>query len=861
MIWLQHLACMADAHGGGGGEPVGVLAAAIAVTVAVVVVLTLGLQHRALAAAQRLAELLATAEPSLAECRGWKTDVEQGLADAVTVGRWIPREALHAWLAAKPAPPPEVKRLAQQAEAGAEARDLLAFIAQDLQSVVAAANDQIRTDEVAVRRLFFNTIEKRPLTDEQATSVVTFDNRVQVVAAAGSGKTSVMVARAAYSILRGFVPAERILLLAFNKDAATELQERVEARLRAARIDSGGLKAATFHGFGLTVIGQATGRKQRLASWLDGGQDVATVSRIVDELRDRSPSFRFKWDIYRLLFARMADEPAGGEPDSYDYYSRPTGFRTFNGETVKSQGERMIADFLFLNGVTYEYERPYSVDVADAEHSQYRPDFYYPAVDLWHEHWALDREGNPPSDFQGYATGMAWKKSLHRQHGTSLIETTWAAIIDQTGFQPLAGELKAHGLTLDWNPDRPIPGATPVKHEDLARLMRSFMAHVKSNSLTRVDLDRRLASPPHGVQSFRSRVFLDLYWEIHDAWQLRLAEDDSIDFEDMLVQAAEHLESNAIDMGFDLVLVDEFQDASQARARLTKALVDRPGRYLLAVGDDWQSINRFAGADLSVMTNFSSWFGEGPTLRLQTTFRSPQSICDAASAFVTKNPRQLTKTVRSVQPEHGPLASLVRVAGTSEVPGALAAVLADLAAGVRSGEIAPGPSGSVEVDVLGRYRFDRDLLPRALPNELKVRFRTVHSSKGLEADYIVLPNVSSGTYGFPSEVVDDPVLSLAMAEADPYPHAEERRLFYVALTRARRHVTMIGVQGRESVFVAELLKDKRLELSPLSTVDLSEPCPKCGPGVLVVRRRRTDSGEFLGCSKFPTCTFTRRIDS
>jgi DNA helicase-4 len=259
------------------------------------------------------------------------------------------------------------------------------------------------------------------------------------------------------------------------------------------------------------------------------------------------------------------------------------------------------------------------------------------------------------------------------------------------------------------------------------------MAHVKSNSLTRQDLDRRLATAPRGVQRFRSRLFLDLYWEIHEEWQRRLAADDSIDFEDMLVRAAEHLESGVIDMGYELVLVDEFQDASQARARLTKALIDKPGRYLLAVGDDWQSINRFAGADLSLTTNFSAWFGEGPTLRLQTTFRSPQSICETASQFVAKNPRQLAKTVKSIQTDQGPPMSLVRVAGPPEVPAAISSVLADLAARVRAGEIVPGPSGSVEVDVLGRYRFDQDLLPRTFPPELKVHFRTVHSSKGLEA--------------------------------------------------------------------------------------------------------------------------------
>lgn len=808
--------------------------------------------------ADRRVELICSAQQSLGECQDWKAMVAGGMASAVSNGRWVSSQQWRAWLDERPRPSAALQKLAKHPDAGVEARVVLAFLGQELPAALAATNRSILEHELVAHRSFFDTIESQPLTEEQATAVVTFDNRVQVVAAAGSGKTSVMVARAAYAIMRGFVPAERILLLAFNKDAAHELQDRLEARLGAAEIDTAGLKASTFHSFGLDVIGKATGRKPRLAPWLDGDGDVEMVSRIVDDLRSRSHGFRFKWDLYRLLFARVAAEPGGGEPDSYNHETRLTGFKTFNGETVKSHGERMIADFLFLNGVKYEYERPYSHDVADADHAQYRPDFYYPDADVWHEHWALDRHGRPPAQFHGYAASIDWKKAVHRRFGTTLVETTWASIIDQSGFQPLAAELKSYGIGLDWNPDRRIPGATPVKHADLARLMRSFMAHVKSNSLTPHDLDRRLQAAPSTVQRHRARVFLDLFWEIHDEWQRRLAADDCIDFEDMLVRAAEHLECGAMDMGYDLVLVDEFQDASRARARLTRALVDRPNRYLLAVGDDWQSINRFTGADLSVMTSFNQWFGDGPTLRLQTTFRSPQSICDTASQFVAKNPRQIPKTVRSIQPEHGPPTSLVRVARPDEVPGAVAGVLADLAARVRSGEIKPRPGAKVEVDILGRYRFDRDVVPPKPPEELRVRFRTVHAAKGLEADFTLLPNLSSGRYGFPSEIVDDPVLSLPMTESDPYPFAEERRLFYVALTRARRHVTMIAIQGRESAFIAELLKDERLTLSQLSTVDLSEPCPTCERGLLVLRQRKTDGAEFLACSTFPHCRFTRR---
>ena len=155
------------------------------------------------------------------------------------------------------------------------------------------------TSEFLSRRHFFDTIEKTPLTDEQAKAVICFDNRVQVLAAAGSGKTSLMVARAAYAVTRGLVDPERILLLAFNRAAADELQERVEARFAAAGIDPTGVRASTFHSFGLDVIGRATGVKPRLASWLESGDGLGVIERIVDNLRDRDSQFRYRWDLYR----------------------------------------------------------------------------------------------------------------------------------------------------------------------------------------------------------------------------------------------------------------------------------------------------------------------------------------------------------------------------------------------------------------------------------------------------------------------------------------------------------------------------------------------------------------------------------
>ena len=158
------------------------------------------------------------------------------------------------------------------------------------------------------------------------------------------------------------------------------------------------------------------------------------------------------------------------------------------------------------------------------------------------------------------------------------------------GLTRLEDELTQLGLTFDWNPDRPINDewAKPMKHEDLAGLVRTFMTHIKSNSWTAEDLEHRLAGGLAHLNSFRTQLFLEVYWQIHAEWERRLAADHSVDFEDMLVQAADHLEAGNIGTGYDLIMVDEFQDVSRARARLIRGLVKTPGRYLMAVGDDWQ---------------------------------------------------------------------------------------------------------------------------------------------------------------------------------------------------------------------------------------------------------------------------------
>lgn len=793
------------------------------------------------------------------EADEWRTTVVDLLSRHLEEQRWISTEEASGVLTSRP-----TRGLLQLIHAGlcaelfdARQLDAAGFLELDVQTMITQTNEEIKATELISRREFFDTVEKSPLTVEQARAVVCFDNRVQVLAAAGSGKTSVMVARAAYAVSRGFVSPDHILILAFNKAAATELEERIKERFESAGIDSTGIRASTFHSFGLSVIGRGTGKKPRLADWLEQGKDLEKVMSIVDSLRDSSPSFRFEWDMYRLLFANAPTELEGGTPDGFDRDKRTSGYKTFSGVMVKSHGERLIADFLYLNGVEFEYEKAYAHSTADEYHSQYHPDFYYPAIDVWHEHWALDQDGNALADFVGYGDAIVWKRNLHQQYETKLVESTWADVMFGDGLKKIQSDLEELGLEFDWNPDCEIrdPFVKPMKHEELARLIRTFMSHVKSNAWSRTDLEHRLSSDQSKLKGYRTKLFLSLYWQIHAEWEKQLREDGSVDFEDMLVQAADLLEEGRASFPYELIMVDEFQDASRARARLIQGLVKKSGRYLLAVGDDWQSINRFAGSDLSVMTGFSHWFGEGPQLALTTTFRCAQTICDVARNFVSKNPEQFDKPMRSVVTEY---AGSVTVVLNDDDAGALDQQLARLTEGVADGSIRADSRGRVSVDVLGRYGFQRDVLPENAKGAIDLTFRTVHSAKGLEADYVVIPGMATGTYGFPSNIADDPVLALAMPSSETFQHAEERRLFYVALTRARRGVILIAPPDRMSPFVVELIQDPNVEVVNKKGV-VVEVCQECGQGTMVVRTG--PYSQFLACSRFPACTNRRRMET
>lgn len=714
-------------------------------------------------------------------------------------------------------------------------------------------------DEKRWPRELFDHVESKPLTPDQIRAVMCFENRMLVVASAGSGKTSTMVAKAVYAVHRKIVSPDRILLLAFNAKAAEELGTRSAAAFQRVGESDTTVDARTFHSLGLSIIGAATGKKPNVPEWaVDTTAGLRKLMTIVDDLKDRSAEFRTKWDLFRVVFGR--DLPEFGSTSDSDGWDRDgNGYvRTIRGERVRSHEERLICDWLFYNGVNYEYERKYEFDTATADNRQYFPDFYYPDIGVYHEHLALNAAGEPPTEFTGYLEGVAWKRAEHIRRGTKLIETTSHQLRTRSPDDVLGKQLVAHGVVLDPNPDRPTPqhDFTPMDNERLVALVRVFITHAKSNCLTVDDMMSRLNADSSGAFIQRHRMFLEIVGPAIRGWDDALAADGGIDFEDMLNQAAAHLEAGRYESPFELVMADEFQDASRARARLCRALVNRRGRFFFAVGDDWQSINRFAGSDISVMTDFANWFGHSEVLRLEQTFRCPQALCDVSSRFISKNPSQLAKKVRSTTPAIGPVLKALQVESKGELSGAIDTYLAQLYQDLAEGKVPLGRGGKVTVFVLGRY--NRDIAH--VPSNWQVRygrlislsFLSIHRSKGAEADYVILPAMLSRA--FPNTRADDPVLAMAMPTGDAYPLSEERRLFYVALTRARRSVAMFTVKGETSSFLNELIEDEALQVETASgQVIHEERCPACKTGVIV--QKTGPYGVFQSCSSYPRCEY------
>ena len=712
-------------------------------------------------------------------------------------------------------------------------------------SIRTALNEQIVSAVQKNQGDYFDRVEKNPLTKKQREACASDEDSTLVIAGAGTGKTSTILAKIGLLLRTKQCSEDEILAISFTSKSANELAERVKEILK---VD---LRVSTFHKLGLDTLARLDGGKPTLAPFADDPEEKAKVIDLV--VGDLKEDARFLERLLSFCAYHRIEPKQSWEFNTLAEYSnwiRSNKIVSLDGIPKKSFQECVIANWFILNGVRFEYERPYEHPTKTVERRQYCPDFCLLDAGIYIEHFGVDESGNPAPYINAsqYRQGMAWKRELHKKHKTIMLETySWQ---HEKGIllSGLEEALKAREVV--FAPIDPSEALAMLNKSGMvsqfSKLVGTFLTLYKGNG-------NRLAEHGRPNSIFgkqREKLFLLLFELIFQEYEARNRTKSQIDFEDMIVQASQAVTVKAYSAPYRYILIDEFQDISPGRAELVKAIRGQARDCaLFAVGDDWQSIYRFAGADIGGMTKFDEIFGATRRVALDTTFRFDNQSVAVSSTFVLKNKAQITKELDTVKKSGVPSLVIYKRA-PSEAP--LDWSLNDIE--VRA------PNGA-SVLILERYNFhlpqdaEWARLRKKFP-KLKIDKMSIHAAKGLEADYVVM-GLRGGPWGFPSQVVDDPLFEMVLTQADSHPHGEERRLFYVALTRARNRTYLVCETGQDaSEFAVELLSDNEYPKEVFGVDTQKLVCRKCLSGTMLLRDG--SNGKFYGCSNYPLCANTEQ---
>ena len=701
-------------------------------------------------------------------------------------------------------------------------------------------------------------VEGRRLDQQQMACVVKDVKNHLVIAGAGTGKTTTIIGRIKYLLRAGKCKPEDILVLSFTNASASEMSTRI------AKETGCPIAASTFHKLGLNIIAKVDGVMPRITQI---NMRKFIKEQIKSNMKDDS-YLRLLLDycLYDRVVAKSEFEfKTQAEYEEYLRLNPPT---TIDNECVKSYGEMDIANFLVQNGVRYIYEHPYEVDTRTVEHAQYHPDFYLPDYKIYIEYFGINRNGEVPGYFSGtneksatesYQESMEWKRSIHREHGTQMIECYAYEKMDGCLLDSLKEKLAAVPVRMEPKSHRELWEQITQENDSLMggliELFETVINLIKSNGYSMAEVRRENISKGN---LRANNMLISLVEPIFVAYCRQLEVNGEIDFNDMINVAADYVTKGRYNNSFKYVIVDEYQDISKARFKLLKALRKSMDYDLFCVGDDWQSIYRFAGSDIGYILNFSKYWGATEISRIETTYRFSQKLIEVSGKFIMQNPAQIKKSITGNDDVALPLGEINGYGDHAALQ-------------FMSYKIEELPKNS-SVFFIGRYSFDAKMLSNtglfacrynnvtgfvdvrfAKRPDLRMAFVTAHKSKGLQADYVFIINNKSTRLGFPSKIQDAPILELLLDDCDQFPHAEERRLFYVALTRAKKKVYIVTVRNQESDFAMELKVRHREELRKERY-----ECPSCG-GQLV--KRIGPYGEFLGCSNYRTsgCSYKRKL--
>lgn len=751
------------------------------------------------------------------------------------------------------------------------------------------ANENFMLSECEKYKDFFSDIDGKCLDEQQKTAVINDEDSILVLAGAGSGKTLTIAAKVKYLCQIKQIHPQYILLISFTRKSAQEMTERIQQQLGIP------VEATTFHKLGLDIITRADGCRPDIA-------EEEYLYRFVHDFFENQ-LLKHKDIIKKLTeyFSYYLEIPTSMEKYSSlgEFYeaeknadletlkskyerenyirtqseSKAKTLNTLKNEKVKSKEETLIANFLFLHGINYEYEKRYPFESDDPSRKAYHPDFYLTDYDIYLEHFGISKEGKVPwlsnVEEKKYLDGIRWKRTFHKKNKTTLIETYSYYQSEGILLKKLEEFLLAKGVKFYMRDTTDIFNTVYADKSnkyfsEFIKLCCTFITLFKSNNykIEYLEILRKkyFSENNNDFLCERTSLFLEIIKILLTAYQQYLSDNNTIDFSDMINHAADKVLSGCPIPPYKYVIVDEYQDVSKSRFHLLKTIADQTQAKVFCVGDDWQSIYRFAGSDIALFTRFEQYFGYTRILKIEKTYRNSQQLINEASRFVLHNPYQLRKNLRSNKSISYPLVFL----GFDEQPDqALQKAIKKIVAEF-------GPHSSILL--LGRTNYDMDILKKTslfsvvhdninekivyLPiPELKIDFLTVHKSKGLEADNVILLNFKNDKLGFPNQIADDEVLKLVLTDAENFQYAEERRLFYVAITRTKNRTYILADIKNPSPFFREFTPSSSVYFDSVKqqTNDEHIRCPHCKTGILLKVEHNGKS--FIGCSNYPKCNY------
>ena len=743
------------------------------------------------------------------------------------------------------------------------------------------------------------------LDEEQRRAVLCDEDYTLIIAGAGAGKTTTVAAKVRYLVEKKGIDPSQILVISFTNKAVGELKERINTGLLIP------CPITTFHSTGYAILRKQEDEKKQIAG--EGAlfncvndylkEKILTQPELVDKLVLFFGSYfdaPYEGTDINLFFNYIAKADFSTLKSNVNEYNDQTIDRrtnkttTINNEILRSAQEVRIANFLYLNQIDYAYEEIYPYHILKAK-KPYTPDFCIRQGNktAYIEHFGITESGK--HSFYTYEELFRYKQEirdkieLHRQHKTNLIYTFSKYDDGRDFLEHLREQLVDNGFVLKTRSSEEVFTRLVNTEENkyilkLVKLICVFINNFKTDGFTLDDFYRfeRMNA------NVRTKLFFDICKACYLEYEKKLSESNSIDFQDMINDSARILREKQISneqLDFKYIIVDEYQDISRQRFDLTKELSKICDAKIIAVGDDWQSIFAFSGSDVSLFTHFCSIMGYGRELKITKTYRNAQEVIDIAGNFIQKNDSQIKKSL--IAPKHIQKPITIQTYSENydkkENKGKggkyydLGKQVEDLIGKILEQNKQEKKSINSSILLIGRFNFDArnlcfskdfvydenngKIFSKKYP-KARLEFLTAHSSKGLGYDNVIIINARNELYGFPSKIEDDPVMKYVIKEDTSIEYAEERRLFYVALTRTKNRVYIVTPEKHPSEFILELIKDYPnitllggLTKKSSADIGIIKKCPICGYP-LQLRYKKNYGLRLWMCSNEPEiCSF------